>query len=616
MSGFLGAFSAPYEEGVRVRVDAPLPRPVAQVETTSYTVHDWMESELGLALTRPLDAKIYAMIYQRSCGSTGYFVVSQTELAKKAGCARQTVCRVLGGLVKKGLVLCQPTTLLYPDGREINGPNAYYTAQEPINAAFMRLTRARMSALDDWAGDSIGRDPMCAAGIGELSTGGKQGATTYSSYAHVDNPGRGGRVADKSPIATAVTSCDSMNRLENAASKSGNVNVHMLSHFATPDVTECDNSESCGNVESNGRSDMASTCGSFEETAGRDFDQTPIIKVYKDIRLLNKNKDIEIEGNKDLITYKVPVENDGLPFLPDSPCVERGAGQGVGLSAGAEDGACEDGGAAERGDVAEGDDEREDGKSAGTPGAGEREDAYGIVEYECGRAGSAEIAGAAEDGSESVSAFGFDGVASTAAESFAFDMSQRNEDAPLGRSERAGDAAASEAGVGAMSSPLPRLWSAEERDAFSRLAASWPRGLGSEAYGEAMEAYRGLMARGAAPERVAECARAYIDDFYENHTGSNQLKFMKSLPAWLGRADGFAHWDRVTPREDGSVPAGGTAVPREPVSICGFEPGDVVRLHGTWAYRNEFGCLTPLGLHSEKLSEDEARALAKEMVSR
>lgn len=227
---------------------------IPALDMSSYTVYEWMESEIGLGLTKPLEAKVYAMIYQASMHHRGYFQINQTAFCKQVGVARQTLNRILKGFVESGLVLTLEATVKGHHGAGALETSAVYlAAQGPINAAVVSvMDDKRLRAAREWSTKAVGVPmpeylaPFCQA-----------------QYQVINNP----QVAPLSQNVTADVTCGNVT-LKNPPSA-------IVDNSA---VAKCDSGTTCGNVESDKCLLEPSTCGSYDKTPVGDFDRSTYIE--------------------------------------------------------------------------------------------------------------------------------------------------------------------------------------------------------------------------------------------------------------------------------------------------------------------------------------------------
>ena len=236
--------------GMPTMQDAGIPA----LDMSSYTVYEWMESEIGLGLTKPLEAKVYAMIYQASMHHRGYFQINQTAFCKQVGVARQTLNRILKGFVESGLVLTLEATVKGHHGAGALETSAVYlAAQGPINAAVVSvMDDKRLRAAREWSTKAVGVPmPEYLAPFSQ------------AQYQVINNP----QVAPLSQNVTADVTCGNVT-LKNPPSA-------IVDNSA---VAKCDSGTTCGNVESDKCLLEPSTCGSYDKTPVGDFDRSTYIE--------------------------------------------------------------------------------------------------------------------------------------------------------------------------------------------------------------------------------------------------------------------------------------------------------------------------------------------------
>lgn len=227
---------------------------IPALDMSSYTVYEWMESEIGLGLTKPLEAKVYAMIYQASMHHRGYFQINQTAFCKQVGVARQTLNRILKGFVESGLVLTLEATVKGHHGAGALETSAVYlAAQGPINAAVVSvMDDKRLRAAREWSTKAVGVPmPEYLAPFSQ------------AQYQVINNP----QVAPLSQNVTADVTCGNVT-LKNPPSA-------IVDNSA---VAKCDSGTTCGNVESDKCLLEPSTCGSYDKTPVGDFDRSTYIE--------------------------------------------------------------------------------------------------------------------------------------------------------------------------------------------------------------------------------------------------------------------------------------------------------------------------------------------------
>lgn len=227
---------------------------IPALDMSSYTVYEWMESEIGLGLTKPLEAKVYAMIYQASMHHRGYFQINQTAFCKQVGVARQTLNRILKGFVESGLVLTLEATVKGHHGAGALETSAVYlAAQGPINAAVVSvMDDKRLRAAREWSTKAVGVPmPEYLAPFSQ------------AQYQDINNP----QVAPLSQNVTADVTCGNVT-LKNPPSA-------IVDNSA---VAKCDSGTTCGNVESDKCLLEPSTCGSYDKTPVGDFDRSTYIE--------------------------------------------------------------------------------------------------------------------------------------------------------------------------------------------------------------------------------------------------------------------------------------------------------------------------------------------------
>lgn len=228
---------------------------IPALDMSSYTVYEWMESEIGLGLTKPLEAKVYAMIYQASMHHRGYFQINQTAFCKQVGVARQTLNRILKGFVESGLVLTLEATVKGHHGAGALETSAVYlAAQGPINAAVVSvMDDKRLRAAREWSTKAVGVPmPEYLAPFSQ------------AQYQVINNP----QVAPLSQNVTADVTCGNAEKPLDSP----------LSQKMTAVVTKCDSGTTCGNVESDKCLLEPSTCGSYDKTPVGDFDRSTYIE--------------------------------------------------------------------------------------------------------------------------------------------------------------------------------------------------------------------------------------------------------------------------------------------------------------------------------------------------
>lgn len=228
---------------------------IPALDMSSYTVYEWMESEIGLGLTKPLEAKVYAMIYQASMHHRGYFQINQTAFCKQVGVARQTLNRILKGFVESGLVLTLEATVKGHHGAGALETSAVYlAAQGPINAAVVSvMDDKRLRAAREWSTKAVGVPmPEYLAPFSQ------------AQYQVINNP----QVAPLSQNVTADVTCGNAEKPLDSP----------LSQKMTAVVTKCDSGATCGNVESDKCLLEPSTCGSYDKTPVGDFDRSTYIE--------------------------------------------------------------------------------------------------------------------------------------------------------------------------------------------------------------------------------------------------------------------------------------------------------------------------------------------------
>ena len=237
--------------GMPTMQDAGIPA----LDMSSYTVYEWMESEIGLGLTKPLEAKVYAMIYQASMHHRGYFQINQTAFCKQVGVARQTLNRILKGFVESGLVLTLEATVKGHHGAGALETSAVYlAAQGPINAAVVSvMDDKRLRAAREWSTKAVGVPmPEYLAPFSQ------------AQYQVINNP----QVAPLSQNVTADVTCGNAEKPLDSP----------LSQKMTAVVAKCDSGTTCGNVESDKCLLEPSTCGSHDKTPVGDFDRSTYIE--------------------------------------------------------------------------------------------------------------------------------------------------------------------------------------------------------------------------------------------------------------------------------------------------------------------------------------------------
>ena len=237
--------------GMPTMQDAGIPA----LDMSSYTVYEWMESEIGLGLTKPLEAKVYAMIYQASMHHRGYFQINQTAFCKQVGVARQTLNRILKGFVESGLVLTLEATVKGHHGAGALETSAVYlAAQGPINAAVVSvMDDKRLRAAREWSTKAVGVPmPEYLAPFSQ------------AQYQVINNP----QVAPLSQNVTADVTCGNAEKPLDSP----------LSQKMTAVVAKCDSGTTCGNVESDKCLLEPSTCGSYDKTPVGDFDRSTYIE--------------------------------------------------------------------------------------------------------------------------------------------------------------------------------------------------------------------------------------------------------------------------------------------------------------------------------------------------
>lgn len=228
---------------------------IPALDMSSYTVYEWMESEIGLGLTKPLEAKVYAMIYQASMHHRGYFQINQTAFCKQVGVARQTLNRILKGFVESGLVLTLEATVKGHHGAGALETSAVYlAAQGPINAAVVSvMDDKRLRAAREWSTKAVGVPmPEYLAPFSQ------------AQYQVINNP----QVAPLSQNVTADVTCGNAEKPLDSP----------LSQKMTAVVAKCDSGTTCGNVESDKCLLEPSTCGSHDKTPVGDFDRSTYIE--------------------------------------------------------------------------------------------------------------------------------------------------------------------------------------------------------------------------------------------------------------------------------------------------------------------------------------------------
>lgn len=228
---------------------------IPALDMSSYTVYEWMESEIGLGLTKPLEAKVYAMIYQASMHHRGYFQINQTAFCKQVGVARQTLNRILKGFVESGLVLTLEATVKGHHGAGALETSAVYlAAQGPINAAVVSvMDDKRLRAAREWSTKAVGVPmPEYLAPFSQ------------AQYQVINNP----QVAPLSQNVTADVTCGNAEKPLDSP----------LSQKMTAVVAKCDSGTTCGNVESDKCLLEPSTCGSYGKTPVGDFDRSTYIE--------------------------------------------------------------------------------------------------------------------------------------------------------------------------------------------------------------------------------------------------------------------------------------------------------------------------------------------------
>ena len=228
---------------------------IPALDMSSYTVYEWMESEIGLGLTKPLEAKVYAMIYQASMHHRGYFQINQTAFCKQVGVARQTLNRILKGFVESGLVLTLEATVKGHHGAGALETSAVYlAAQGPINAAVVSvMDDKRLRAAREWSTKAVGVPmPEYLAPFSQ------------AQYQVINNP----QVAPLSQNVTADVTCGNAEKPLDSP----------LSQKMTAVVAKCDSGTTCGNVESDKCLLEPSTCGSYDKTPVGDFDRSTYIE--------------------------------------------------------------------------------------------------------------------------------------------------------------------------------------------------------------------------------------------------------------------------------------------------------------------------------------------------
>ena len=228
---------------------------IPALDMSSYTVYEWMESEIGLGLTKPLEAKVYAMIYQASMHHRGYFQINQTAFCKQVGVARQTLNRILKGFVESGLVLTLEATVKGHHGAGALETSAVYlAAQGPINAAVVSvMDDKRLRAAREWSTKAVGVPmPEYLAPFSQ------------AQYQVINNP----QVAPLSHNVTADVTCGNAEKPLDSP----------LSQKMTAVVAKCDSGTTCGNVESDKCLLEPSTCGSYDKTPVGDFDRSTYIE--------------------------------------------------------------------------------------------------------------------------------------------------------------------------------------------------------------------------------------------------------------------------------------------------------------------------------------------------
>ena len=285
--------------GMPTMQDAGIPA----LDMSSYTVYEWMESEIGLGLTKPLEAKVYAMIYQASMHHRGYFQINQTAFCKQVGVARQTLNRILKGFVESGLVLTLEATVKGHHGAGALETSAVYlAAQGPINAAVVSvMDDKRLRAAREWSTKAVGVPmPEYLAPFSQAQYQVINNPQVAPLSQNVTADVTCGNVTLKNPPSaivdnSAVAKCDSGTTCGNevkplVAPLSQNVTADVtcgnaekpldspLSQKMTAVVAKCDSGTTCGNVESDKCLLEPSTCGSYDKTPVGDFDRSTYIE--------------------------------------------------------------------------------------------------------------------------------------------------------------------------------------------------------------------------------------------------------------------------------------------------------------------------------------------------
>ena len=318
-------------------------------DMASYTVYEWMEAADGLGLNKPVDAKLYAMIYQASMHFRGYFQINQALFAETMGVSRQTLNGMLARFCDEGLIKAVKTpNRNNPCGGALKSPTAYYVAQEPINRAILAITeRKRHQAIESWARNADGtpvpnwllpqsyphvqkdgrvEDP-CRDSAGEvvnkpqlapMSPNLTLGATCGN--ADVENHAATGEVTPSSTSDDAKNMQFEPNvaKFDIGATCGNDTNPQLapMSPNLTLGVAKFDIGATCGNVKSDTCNFIPSTCGSDDKTAGNDFDQR-----YIEDRRERIEEDLGISESCNYVSPSQPYSSVGGPSPEDPVCL-------------------------------------------------------------------------------------------------------------------------------------------------------------------------------------------------------------------------------------------------------------------------------------------------------